>query len=376
MHMENKHQTKGENITEKMNTVGCEKAFHPGKIWLDTEGKRIEAHGGAVWYDTESDTYYLYGENKDHTDGKSNIWTWGIRYYSSKDLYNWKDEGFLVEACPDDPEDPMFPEKHIDRPHIIRNADGRYVMWVKYSGAPACYSIYLADRFTGPYTLVRKDFRPFEKKSGDFDIVKDQDGTPWVFFDADHAGIAAAKLTADCTDVIGELTMHRAGLYPPFVREAPALFERNGKVYMLTSGMTGYLPNPSESAVADGFSGPFTVQGELHVGDETCSSFSSQISKVFKHPKKKDLYIAIADRWVPDYEVSREVYESVTRVVAGKFDPDRYHPSQEDIQRLMASPMLGTANTSIANYVWLPIRFEGDRALIDWKDEWRIDDYQ
>lgn len=25
-------------------------AFHPGQVWLDTEGKRIQAHGGSVMY--------------------------------------------------------------------------------------------------------------------------------------------------------------------------------------------------------------------------------------------------------------------------------------------------------------------------------------
>lgn len=33
-------------------------------------------------------------------------------------------------------------------------------------------------------------------------------------------------------------------------------------------------------------------------------------------------------------------------------------------------------NTSIADYVWLPLRFEGDMVYIDWKDEWRIEDYE
>ena len=32
-------------------------------------------------------------------------------------------------------------------------------------------------------------------------------------------------------------------------------------------------------------------------------------------------------------------------------------------------------NTSIADYVWLPIRFDGDMAYLDWHDEWRIEDY-
>jgi hypothetical protein len=25
--------------------------------------------------------------------------------------------------------------------------------------------------------------------------------------------------------------------------------------------------------------------------------------------------------------------------------------------------------------VWLPIRFDGDMAYLDWRDEWRIDDF-
>ena len=29
----------------------------------------------------------------------------------------------------------------------------------------------------------------------------------------------------------------------------------------------------------------------------------------------------------------------------------------------------------IADYVWLPIRFDGEMAYLDWKDEWRIEDY-
>jgi hypothetical protein len=32
-------------------------------------------------------------------------------------------------------------------------------------------------------------------------------------------------------------------------------------------------------------------------------------------------------------------------------------------------------DTSIADYVWLPLRFDGDMPLIDWLDEWRIEDY-
>lgn len=39
--------------------------FYPGQIWLDTDGKPIQAHGGGILYDEETRMYYWYGENKD-----------------------------------------------------------------------------------------------------------------------------------------------------------------------------------------------------------------------------------------------------------------------------------------------------------------------
>ena len=33
-------------------------------------------------------------------------------------------------------------------------------------------------------------------------------------------------------------------------------------------------------------------------------------------------------------------------------------------------------NTSVSDYVWLPLRFEGEMVYIDWLDEWRIEDYE
>ena len=37
---------------------------------------------------------------------------------------------------------------------------------------------------------------------------------------------------------------------------------------------------------------------------------------------------------------------------------------------------LPKAYTREADYVWLPLRFEGDMAYIDWLDEWKISDYE
>jgi len=53
--------------------------YHPGRVWLDTDGKPIQAHGGGVLYDERTQTYYWYGENKDgktykaHTKGADEL---------------------------------------------------------------------------------------------------------------------------------------------------------------------------------------------------------------------------------------------------------------------------------------------------------------
>lgn len=95
-------------------------SIRPGQVWLDTEGKRIQAHGGSIFY--ENGKYYWYGENKEKTDGKNGVWHWGVRMYESQDLYNWKDLGLIIPPEPDKPDSPLHPTACMDRPHIIYNA--------------------------------------------------------------------------------------------------------------------------------------------------------------------------------------------------------------------------------------------------------------
>lgn len=39
-------------------------------------------------------------------------------------------------------------------------------------------------------------------------------------------------------------------------------------------------------------------------------------------------------------------------------------------------PPLSDPDTSLADYVWLPLRFDGDMIVIDWLDEWRVESYE
>ena len=348
-------------------------SIRPGRLWLDTDGNPIEAHGGSLFY--ENDVFYWYGENKEYTDGVSKIWTWGIKYYSSLDLYNWKYEGYLIEPDTEDENSMLHPFRRMDRPHIIYNQrTGKYICWLKYSGEDACFVILTAKQFQGPYKIEREHVRPFGRKAGDFDLAVDEETQKvYLYFDSDHNGMTCAELTHDYLDVTEQSSMHFTNLHPPFCREAPAHMLRNGKHYILTSGMTGYLPNPSQTAVANHWHGPYETQGNPHVNDESDASFNSQISQIFQYPKKKDLYIALADRWVPDYTMTRERYKAIECAIASRFDKS-YHSTEEDYKLLKESPMLASAATSKARYVWLPVRFEGDRPYIEWREEWKLED--
>ena len=347
-------------------------SFHPGQVWLDTNGNRIHAHGGSIF--EEDGIYYWYGENKEFTDPDKNIWHWGVRCYASTDLYNWEDKGLIIPPEPDDPDSSLHPSACMDRPHILYNQHtGKYVCWLKIMGKDGTQSetVLTADHLLGPYTKVREGLRPLGMSAGDFDLAVAPDGKGYYFFERVHSETIIADLTDDYTDVTGYYSTHFVRHCPPFTREGTAHFVRRHKHYLLTSGTTGYYPNPSEIAVADTWHGPYTVLGDPHPADPTRTSFHSQVSSVFKVPGKKDLYIALADRWFPqgtdtlDYNVYGPVVEMLS-------DPD--YPRDKIPMEVLAS--MPKENTRLADYVWLPICFEGDVPRIDWKDEWRLEDYE
>lgn len=349
--------------------------FYPGKEWLDTEGKRIHAHGGSII--RVEDKYYWYGENKEFTDGENGIWHYGVRMYESEDLYNWKDIGNVIPPDEKDVTSPFHPTAKMDRPHILYNAQTKkYVCWVKVmrENGTQVSTILTADQVTGPYTIVKQDLRPLSFNAGDFDLVSASDGKAYYYFERVHSETICADLTDDYTDVTGYYTTHfphHEGV--PYVREATAHFMRKGKHYLITSGTTGYLPNPSEVAVGDTWHGPFTVLGNPHVDDPSDTSFHSQISSVYKVPGKKDLYIALADRWLPDMmELEYSVYERLFKVMFG----EEYSREEKLAAMYEARGMSGPENTSMADYVWLPIVFEDNVPKIRWYDEWRIEDFE
>lgn len=348
-------------------------SFKPGQPMLDTNGKRIQAHGGGLLY--EDGIYYWYGENKEFSIGTKRVWTWGIRCYSSKDLYNWKDEGLMIPPDTENKGSSLHPSRPVDRPHILKNREtGKYVCWLKLSGRNAYFTVLTADTLMGPYTIVRDRVRPFGKKAGDFDLWQDDRGIGYICFEHDHNGVISAPLSPDFLDAVEPFRDMFVGLKPPFTREGITHFTHEGRHYLLTSGMTGYVPNPSEVAVSDDPLGPYVPIGNPHRNDESGVSFHSQVSAILPHPEIPGLYLTLADRWIPKLRLTGAQSERMLRALASCMDR-RYHST------LLEKAYLGTfpwncarVNTSLAEYVWLPMAFEDGMPVIDWHEEWTIEE--
>jgi hypothetical protein len=370
------YQTLWEEDQKKEKPAPCHQqdAVYPGQPWLDVHGQRIQAHAGGFLY--EDGVYYWYGENKEHTDGKSEIWTWGIRLYASRDFYNWEDRGLIIPPVLDDVDSELYPEMRVDRPHIVKNPNtDKYICWYKNSGPEACFNVLTADSLIGNWEMVTTHLNPMGLHIGDFDLAVDEaTGNAYIYCEAEHRQCVGFRLNKEYTDVEEMVSKQYDAIDPPFTREGQSVCQYQGKLWMLTSGMTGYVPNQSDSAVSDGFEKPFIPVGDPHVNDASLASFNSQIGQIFKVPGKKDLYLAVADRWVPEFPIDRERAMALRRATASRYY-EEYQASEEDQALLSSSPMLNTANTSIADYVILPIDWSEGRPKIHWLDSWRLEDF-
>lgn len=348
-------------------------SFRPGKYWYDTDGNIIQAHAGAILY--VEGKYFWYGENKDGVTGRATgsvcpIWHQGVQLYSSDDLYNWKNEG-VIAIDREDEESPFYPGRIMDRPHILYNEmTKKYVLWAKIGGLisknqgfeSTYFAVCECESIKGPFRLVSK---LSELPAGDFDLVK-QNEKAYIIFGKPFTEVLCVELNDTYTGYGEKWSTHIPTPFPPFSREAPAYFERNGEKYLLTSGTTGYFPNKTLMYRLSSFHGKWEELGDACVGDVKGNSFHAQFSSVFRHPFKKDLYIALGDRWLNDLP---SCMPSPDDMFESFFNPEKIR--EKDAYRL---ERYTDENTSMATYVWLPIRFREDGIpYITWEDEWSIE---
>lgn len=289
-------------------------ALRLGVNWNDADGKHINAHGGCVLY--KDGVYYWFGENYRANPVKSN----GIVCYTSTDLYNWKYE-CMAYKCPEAPlrndNQDMNYGRTLERPKVMYCPNtGKYVMWVHWENgsgyAASRVAILYSDKITGPYTFV-KTMRP----RGDAQPSGSRDQT--LMYDPDykvgyHFGSAEENMTMHGT----LLTNDYLDLSPTWERmfvkkqyEAPAIFKYHKRFVAITSGCTGWDPNPAHSSYSQMPLSGWEDLGNPCVDDEKATTYHSQSNYVFKVPGKYDAYIYMGDRWKGgDYFSDANVGES------------------------------------------------------------------
>lgn len=347
--------------------------FIPGKQWKDTKGVHINAHGGGVVF--VNGVYYWYGEYK--TAGRGgNTSLQGVSCYSSKDLYNWTNEGIVLKV-ESDVHSEITKGCIIERPKVVFNKKtGKYVMWFHlelkgqgYDAAKAAVAV--SDNPRGPF-LFKKSYRPNKGVwPMDFDdkfksaVIGEKRLKSWTpeWFKAIKNGMLVRRdfekgqMSRDMTVYVDEndkaylihasednLTLHISELTNDYLdftekwtrvapaghNEAPALFKKDGIYYMITSGCTGWDPNEARSFKSKSIWGPWESLGNPCVGKGAELTFHSQSTYVLPVAGKKDQFIFMADRWKPD------------------------------------NPIDGS-------YVWLPIKFDKQKPVLSWFEKWSLD---
>lgn len=353
-------------ITFASFNIANAQVYNVGTVWKDTDGKHINAHGGGVLY--QKGTYYWYGEFKG-SGNLGNLAMNGVSCYSSKDLRCWKNEGLALKMV-NDSTSLLQPGCILERPKVIYNKKTKkYVMWfhheLKDKGYEAALAgLAVADKPTGPFTYIKsvrpnkgqwpvnfpdslkkitptremlnwkdKDYdakrnlgyivaRDFKtgQMARDLTLFVDDDSSSYLIAASEENGtLHFSRLTDDYLDFTGEYYRVQTGKS----NEAPALVKHGGKYYLITSGTTGWAPNPARSFVADRITGPYKSLGNPVKGtaEEKAKTFQSQSTFILPVIGKKNTYIYIGDRWMPN-------------------------------------------NAIDGTYLWLPLRFENGKPVI------------
>ncbi|MFF9542566.1 RICIN domain-containing protein [Streptomyces albidoflavus] len=293
-----------------------------GTQFTDTGGDPVHAHGGGV---VESGGYYYwFGENRNADNTFK-----AVSVYRSADLKSWEFRRHVLTQS----SAAELAVANIERPKVVHNpVTGKFVMWMHkengsdYSESRAAVAV--ADTVDGDYSWQGSFRPPSGTTSRDMTLFQDDDGTAYQVTSAnENADLQIYRLTADYTGY-DQLV---ANPWPGEYREAPALFQRDGVYFMLTSGNSGWKPNQQRYATAPSVAGPWSEQQDA--GDAT--TYGSQTAYVLPvQGSEGTSYLYMGDRW--------------------------------------GNSMGGTVNDS--QYVWLPLVFPTRTSLtLPWYPQTAID---
>jgi len=352
-------------------------SFRPGQLWPDNHGVHINAHGGGILLHDQ--TYYWFGEHKIEGNAGNHAHV-GVHVYSSQNLYHWTDRGIALPVS-QDPNNDLGQGCILERPKVLYNAlTKKFVMWFHlepkgqgYSGARS--GVAIADHPTGPFTYL-ESFRPNAghwplnvppearqaltdadaafirtlkldggphpqyptdkifvrdlptgQMARDMTLFLDDDLTAYHIYSSEENGtLQISQLTPDYLKPAGIFTR----ILPGDFNEAPALFKHHGKYFLITSGCTGWDPNPARLAVADHILGPYTKLPNPCRGPGHDTTFGAQSTHILPLPNNPNAFIFLADIWRPQ-------------------------------------------NAIDGRYLWLPIQFQNGLPYLEFQTEWTLD---
>lgn len=335
-------------------------SINPGQPLYDNNGVRVQAHGGCVEKFTVNGRtrYYWYGEDKTHSGNPVD----GIHCYSSKDLYNWTDEGLVFIGSGDAHDDAKDVQ---ERPKVIYNEkNNNYVLF--YHADNSNYSkaklgIAVSDSPTGPF-IWQRSIRLYGLEENldsddygmtrDMTVYVDDDQTAYVFYSSEqNMSMYVAKLNEDYTDLssgktndqgkyIGEEGVDFARIIPNDKREAPAVFKHNGTYYLVSSWCSGWTPNNCRYYTAKSIMGPWTNQGDPCKGSDLEDkevTYRSQPTYVVPIDPENGEYMYLGDRWY--------------------FNSNPY----------------ATGDLWDSRYIWLPMTIdENGKLSMEYKESWKL----
>lgn len=262
----------------------------------------------------------------------------------------------------------------VERPKVIYNdATGKYVMWWHQDGprmglyTVASAGIAISDSPTGPfkYLCTRRVTMTGVLTTGngdgmlrDMTLFKDDDGTAYVVYSSEeNATTIIHKLSDEYTGLSGDLEdisqntpanftegVDYVRVFAGQYREAPAMFKDGDTYYLITSGQSGWNPNPCQYSYVEGdIFGEWAPNKKFAVNDipyvtQQETTFRSQSTFILpirdedgnKVPGK---FVYMGDRWFRE-------------------------------------------NLQDSRYIWLPLNFNGEthEITMEWKDEWSFKD--
>ncbi|MBP5232660.1 MAG: family 43 glycosylhydrolase [Planctomycetes bacterium] len=266
-----------------------------GQPWTDQGGNPVHAHGGHIIQ--HDGWWYWYGE-----DRRDDAY---VACYRSRDLATWEFRRRVLTAASPAAATRVHADLrlkndngskvNVERPKVLYNAKtGKFVMWAHYENgenyrdARACVAT--CDAPDGDF-VYHGSFNPYGQMSRDCTLFLDDDGEAYFLSAArDNADLHVYRLTADFLNVKRHVNVLWQGEY----REAPAVFKKDGRYFILSSHCTGWAPNQGKWACGATLDGDF---GELaDFGDAT--TFDSQPAFVLPVAGAAGTtYLYWGDRW-------------------------------------------------------------------------------